>query len=179
MTFRAPDVTREQLDVRAKFTAELEQSVRSEMGRIKEVFDRFNYDLEQIDPRLQLVRAAPQVAPGSPLKAGFYHLIRDNDNAPPSVITIEGPTGEFVEPSSALFDKLRENDLWNPEVMDRFRKRQDRIDQAAEKQKIREREERQDEIMERWAAATRTSVSMNRDTPWAQNAAGARRRSVK
>lgn len=169
-----PTVSDEHLAGRREFEAELrDRMVRQAMLKVKGILDEFNYELKRIDPRLEMVRAAENTH-GTPLRPGFYHIVRWNEGAPPSVMTIEGDNGEFVEPTSRVFEKLAREDLWDPENMRLLRQRQRLADEAAEKLKIREREQRQEEMLERWVAGTRTFVSMNRDSPWSQNAAGRR-----
>lgn len=145
---------------------------RQAMTHVKDVIDRFNYELRRIDPKLEMFRAGEVAEP--PVVPGYYHIVRWNDGAAPSIITIEGEHGEFVEPTSRVFEMLARNDLWDPNNMRLLRQRQALADQAAEKLKIREREERQAEILERYLAGTRTFVSMDRSLPWSQNVAGRR-----
>jgi hypothetical protein len=66
--------------------------------------------------------------------------------------------------------------LWNEQNMARLRSRHERAAQAAERHKIREREDRHEETKDRWNAATRTSVSMTNAAPWTQNTSGAAKR---
>lgn len=171
-----PKVAPELVAGRREFEAEIkERMVRQTLLHVKGVLDEFNYELKRIDPKLELVRAGEDTR-GTPMKAGYYHVIRWNEGAPPSVMTVEGDHGEFVEPSSRVFEKLRQNDLWDPQNQRLLRQRNRLAEVAEEKRKVREREERQAEIMERYNAAHRTFVSMDRSTPWAQNWAGTRRR---
>lgn len=137
--------------------------------------DDFNADLKQIDPYLELVKAKEQIEAGTPLKPGYWHVIRHNPGAPPSIMTIEGPDGEYIEPDSGVFRQLQEwCDLQNPAVNHRRRKREQDIQAAQERRRAREREEADDEVMQRYLAGTRTQVSM---VPgWSQNTAGKRGR---
>lgn len=138
------------------------------------ILDEWNKELVRMDPHLRLAQASPQAE--TPLAAGFYHLVRLNPGAPITVQPITGPSGEFVEPGSQLLDRLREMDLQNVAArVDRLkRERYEEHMQARERE--RDDERRRAEVEERWAAATRAQVSMNRDTPWHQNAAGRRGR---
>lgn len=169
-----PQVSAELVEGRRQFRADLEQRmVRDAMLRVKSVLDEFNYELKRIDPKLEMVRASENTH-GTPLKPGYYHVIRWNDGAPPSVMTVEGPDGEFVEPTSRVFEKLAREDLWDPANMRLLRQRQRLADEAAERLKLREREDRQQEMFERYQAGTRTFVSLDRSQPWSQNVAGRR-----
>lgn len=175
MTLWVPKATRAQIEDRLQFEQELrDRMVRQHLERVKGILDQFNYELKRIDPKLEMVRAGEDTH-GTPLKPGYYHVVRWNDSAPPSVITIEGEHGEFVEPTSRVFERLALGDLWDPNNMRLLRQRERLAQQAAEKQKIADREERQAELVERWNAGTRTQISMNRETPWAQNHAGYKR----
>jgi hypothetical protein len=169
-----PQVPREQVEQRRDFERDLQSKmVRAEMVRVKSVLDEFNYELRRIDPLLELVRAGENTR-GTPMKAGYYHVIRWNEGAPPSVLVVEGPDGEFVEPSARVFESLKRNDLWDPRN-ERLRRQRERLaEQAAERLKLREREERQEEMVDRWLAGHRTFVSLDRSVPWSQNHAGRR-----
>lgn len=169
--FIPPRVAAELKAESQRHAAEVQGSL--EMGATIEKWDRM---LAEIDPRLTLVRAKSWVKTGTPLKPGFWHIIRDNADkgAPPTVMVIEGPNGEFAEPTSAIFDLLHRNDLQRPGAMREIREREERIRRAQEKEREIEREERQREILERFTAGTRVQVSMNRDTAWTQNAKGRR-----
>lgn len=165
-----PAVSAELLAEREVFKRDIEaKMVRSHMQRVKGILDEFNHELRRIDPKLELVRAGEDTY-GTPLKPGYYHVVRWNEGAPPSVMTVEGDHGEFVEPTSRLFEKLKAADLWDPNNMRLLRQRQRLADEAAEKKKLKERADRQAEILERYQAGTRTFVSMDRSAPWTQTA---------
>jgi hypothetical protein len=125
------------------------------------------------DPKVSVVKAKPHATRGGDA-AGYYHIMRFNENAPLSFTVIEAKDGGFLVPDSSMIDRLRRTDLWNERVVRDQRavlERQEREKQAREDA---EREERVEEIAERWASATETRVSFNRDTPWTQTA-GAKR----
>jgi transcription elongation GreA/GreB family factor len=69
---------------------------------------------------------------------------------------------------------MHANDMRNPAVRRSFTEAKERARVEAERQKVRDREERLEEMRDRLNAATRTSVSMNRDQPWTQNSSGRR-----
>ena len=165
-----PTVSREHRRVTAQHDADV-------LVRAKAALPQFNYDLKQIDEHLELVYVDSETDTGAtPLKAGYYHVLRHNPGAPVTVQVVGGPNGEFMEPTSALFEQLRFSDLWNEQNMSRLRSRHERAAQAAERHKIREREDRHEETKDRWNAATRTSVSMTDAAPWTQNTSGAAKR---
>lgn len=137
----------------------------------------FNRELRRIDRLLEMVFIPPGAdTTGTQCRPGFYHVIRRNENAPITVMVVHGEHGEFVEPTSRIFDRLRQGDLWNESSVRARENAERRAAEAADRERAREREARQDELVERVKAATRTQVSMNPDTPWSQNAAAAARR---
>lgn len=165
-----PAVQRDLVDRRLEYVQQL-----GHMVQMKHYMDYFNPLLEEIDPYLQLVKAEENVEAGVPLRPGFWHIIRHNPGAPPSVMTIEGDEGEYIEPSSRLFMLLQKNDMWNSNSLKEENKKRRRLLEAEERQKERERVARQDEMMERVLSATRAQVSMLPN--WSQNIAGRRGRS--
>lgn len=102
-------------------------------------------------------------------------LMPSRTGGPGSVKPLLASDGDgFIEPGAWVFDMLRAQDWWNPEVRrDRERvKREAEI--AAERRKDEERRERDEEVMERYLAGTRAFVSMDRSTPWTQGVRGRR-----
>ena len=138
----------------------------------------WNPKLKELDPLLRLGRARPMAyEPGWPVTPGFYHWVRDNETAPPTVTPITGPDESFREPDSGVLEDLRRSDLRNPKVFAMLLEARAAGERERERAKEVARQERQQEMLERWAAASRTQVSMNPDAAWSQNAAG--RRGVK
>lgn len=133
--------------------------------------------LRKLDPLLRLGRARPQAyEPGMNVKPGYYHMVRENETAPATVIPITGPDGEsFAEPDSGLLRSLEANDLQNPHVYAAVIERERNKELVVEKARQADLEEVNAEVMERWASASRAQVSMT-DTPWSQNSQGARGR---
>jgi hypothetical protein len=148
--------------------------------KVKWVED-FNRDLENIWSGMRLVWC-PDPAPVEAVAMGarpgrWGILMPSKDGGPSSVKPIVGPDGCFVDPSvnaSAIFESLREQDWWNPQVMRERERVKVEAERAAERRKEQEREERTQEILERWLAVSRAQVSMSSDSPWSQNAAGKR-----
>jgi hypothetical protein len=69
---------------------------------------------------------------------------------------------------------LRANDWHNADVLrDRDRARAE-AERAAEKRREDDLERLNQDVLEHYLAGTRAQVSMNRDAPWTQNAAGRR-----
>jgi hypothetical protein len=141
--------------------------------RFRGILKHYTRELKAIDPYLELIFAPPNAeAPG--LVPGRYHVMRHNPGAPPSLIPIQGPNGEFSEPTSQVFEQLKSTDLWNTAVGHERRRREEAAERASVRAKEREQAERAEEVKDRWNAATRTFVSMDRSKPWSQNAAGRR-----
>lgn len=164
-----------------KVAKELAEEQRGHLrAKLEAVFDfddpvckQWNPELKKLDGLIRIGRAKPMAyVPGYPVRAGFYHFLRDNPHAPPTVSAITGADDEWVEPDSGLLRKLQANDLQNPAVLVAIAAEKERAREEEQRDKLRDREVRQDEILERWKAGTRTQVSMNPDVPWTQNAAG-------
>lgn len=171
-----PSAQRRIVEDRQRFASEINSvTVQEKMRSVKALLDEWNYHLKQIDERLELIRAQETIPAGIPMKPGYYHVVRWNEGAAPSVWPIEGEHGEYVEPTSKLLEIIKKNDLWDPRNFKRLVGAALARDEALERDRMVERQLRQAEIMERVAAATRTQVSMSRDIPWAQNAAGFKR----
>lgn len=172
-TYRAPKVSREHWDGMLAWEAQVLACMHREGG----ILDHWNRELEPIDPLLRLMQANVS-ARATGVVPGFYHLVRLRDPARASfmmVAPLMGPRGEFAEPSDAMLRGLRAADLQNQRaVADRARR-----DAEAERDRAgderRDDDDRRAEISQRLDAIMRTQVSMNRDTPWAQNAAGTKR----
>jgi hypothetical protein len=175
-----PKVSRELLAEREQYRADLDDSaVREKILRVKGLLDEATYRLRAAfgDDLLEVVRAPGTVKIDSAMKPNYYVIIRWNEGAPPTVINIEGPNGEFVDLDGnidAAVRMMHANDMRNPAVRRSFTEAKERARVEAERQKVRDREERLEEMRDRLNAATRTSVSMNRDQPWTQNSSGRR-----
>jgi hypothetical protein len=128
-------------------------------------------ELRKLDPYIRLGRAKPMAyAPDLGVKAGYYHFLRDNPGAPPTVAPITGPNDEWIEPDGGVLRKLQENDLQRPGVMRERLAREQRREQEQEREQERDLEEWTAEAVERWNAGNRAFVSMDRSTPWTQSA---------
>lgn len=165
-----------------KVSQELQQQTQAhqvellEMVHRKGVMDDFNRDLKRIDSYLELIWAPGNArAPG--LIPNRYHVLRHNPGAPPTLLPIVGPDGEYVEPNSGVFDLLREQDMWSSEASYDRKRRERAAEDTEKRRKAREDEQRREELEERWKAATRTQVLLSPDVRWSQNASGRRGRS--
>lgn len=144
-------------------------------SRTDGVCERFNRDLKQIDHRLEMryFGEEPGIVGAVPNR---YALVLTPEIGPRTLMVLHGPRGEFMEPTSAVFAQLAKGDLWNGQASRDVRRRQEQAERAAERQRAREQDDRHEEAKDRYNAATRTWVSMNRDTAWTQNASPAARR---
>lgn len=159
---------------RARYRAKLEALLDFDDPVCRE----WNPHLKALDPLLAMARALPLAyEPGWSVIPNFYHWVRDNENAPPTVTPITGPDGvSFAEPSSWVLEKLRASDLRDPAVFALLLEGEERYEQEQERAERERDEERQGELWERFQAATRTQVLTSTDVRWAQNSAGRRKR---
>lgn len=138
---------------------------------------RWNRELERLDPLLRLVknRSDDQWIVGTPLVPGAYHLLRANPGAPMTVEPLLDDEGRpLAEPPGTLLERLKRMDLQNPAVVARMRKEIAEHEARQAREKELQREQRQHNILKDWKGVTDASVSLNRDTPWTQNASGKR-----
>ncbi len=157
-----------------RVSRELEQERIAAYARVAVLTDYmdtmrdFNVDLARIDPNLSIVKAKESAEPGSGIRAGYWHVLRMNPGAPPSWFVVEGPDGEYIEPTSQIFDRLAGwMDLQSPAVERRRREREEAIVKARERHEAEERRRWDEEVTERYNALNRTQVSMT-DVPWSQ-----------
>lgn len=165
-----PDSTARQYEeTRGHYGAELLQAL--EPGSA--VTEEWNRILYQVDSELRLVKARPNADfPG--ILPGLYHVLRRNSLGAPSIIPVERD-GQFVEPDSSMLQMLAEGDLWNDRVAKDRRHAMEELDRQTARRKEREREERHDEIAERWKAASNPGISMTgRGGGWRYRAAARR-----
>lgn len=151
-----------------------ERAMEIEMAHRTGVCEEFTRDLKRIDPGLELVWwPAHASAPG--FVPGRYHVVWHHPgDGPGSVEPLVDEAGGYREPDSSLFDLVRGSDMWNDRANREKQRIREQAVKAREKREREELEEIQREAEERWAAVTRAQVSMNRDTPWTQNASGRR-----
>jgi hypothetical protein len=170
--FVPPTVARELLDERRQFTAAVIKACKKD-----DVCRRWDKELQRLDPLLEMIVADVQVV-GTPLLAGYYHLVRMNETTMPTVTPVTGPNGERIEPPGRLLEQLKATDLWNPQVT-RLRERAVKAEQERNARlQEQARTDRQADMLEQWRAVSETSISMNRSAPWSQNVSGRRGRKV-
>lgn len=138
------------------------------------VCDDFTRRLQRVDPDLFMVRARAHVRPGTPLWPGHYHVLKRNLGAPMSVFHVHDGHDGFVVPTERVFEMLAAGDLRDPRTLRQWAEDQRRAEQAVERDRVLETEDRRTELRERVNAAVRTQVSLDRSIPWTQNASGRR-----
>jgi hypothetical protein len=172
--FVPPSVAQDLQNETARRTAEALKAVRAE--HTARWVAEFNRELQNIDSHLKLVWAPdplPVDAVGSGARPGRWHVMRHNPGTVPSFLCIED-NGEYVDPDSRVFERLRSLDWWNAEVNRDRRRVQAELERARERREAEERKQMDDQVIERYKALNTASVSMNRSTPWTQNRAGKR-----
>lgn len=170
-----PKVTAELLEERRRREAVTLNALRAENEW--EQVKHWNKELARVEPNLKLVYCpdpAPVDAAAAGAKPGRWHIVRFNVGAPISFILLETPDGEFAEPGSWMFDLLAKSDLWSAQVQRERAALARRAEDAKRRSEEAFRQARDAEMVEAIKAVTRTQVSMNRSTPWSQNANGQR-----
>lgn len=112
---------------RLDFAQKVDQLVDGEVQRQLETVKRFNRELRDIDPYLELVfistprdwPAGEEPPPGCVFDR--WHVLRRNPGAVPTFIALTREDGGYVEPTSRVFDRLRQGDLWNGDVARKHR----------------------------------------------------------
>lgn len=167
--FLPPNVARELLDERRQFAAAIDRESYKD-----EVCHQWDKELSRLDPLLEMVRAREVFVIGTPLTPGYYHVVRRNENAAPSVFPVRGPDGEFIHPPGRLLEQLKTMDLQDTRV-ERMRARLQRAaDEQEERRLERARQERREELRDRVSALRDVRVSFNDGERWTQNVAGRR-----
>jgi hypothetical protein len=163
-----PRISHQLADRTRSFNADVLRSCALDDG--DPVLVEYTRRLQEYSPRLLMVRAHEHVVPGVPMKPGYYHVLVRLDDAPYTIAVVEGEDGEFVVPTSRVFERLAAGDMTQRRNLDRFAHVQRDEHDANEREKRTDREERREHVRDLVNAYTRTSVSMNPDTPWTQNA---------
>lgn len=159
-------------------TRQWEALVLSMMHQEGGVLDYWNPELKKIDRNLRLMQATPlAAAPG--VLPGFYHLVRLRDPAEGTFMWVQpifGPDGGFIEPNSAMLDALRASDLQSTAAVGARHLIAENERRSAERAKAKDEEDRLEEGVERFKAATRTQILTSSDVPYSQNNSAAARR---
>jgi len=148
----ADEVAQDQAEIMAEY-----QAISAQLSFwTRELRTRLN------EPNLKVVKAHDQVGPGSPMKAGYYHVLLEAPGHPTTVMPVENPDGSFRELDSHVYDMMEKNDLWNDRARKAGRDRSRKLKEAMERQKARESQDRVNEYNERWKAANSTQILVSR-----------------
>lgn len=154
----------------ASTRAELARDERAitEMTLIDEAVRHFTRELKSIDVDLELVKASNNATlPG--LVPGYWHILRKG--TPCTLITLEGPNGEYREPGSWMFPWLAEQDAWNDRTQQMKKELREKAERAKSREKERERQDRAGQLNELLKWQNNASVSMtNRGKGWTYGA---------
>lgn len=115
------------------------------------------------EPYLKVVKAHDRVGEGSPMKAGYYHVLLESPGHPTTIMPVEYPNGEFRELGSHVYEMMEENDMWNDRNRRAGRERARKMKEAADRQRARESQDRVDNFNERWKSANSTQISVSRN----------------
>lgn len=135
-----------------------EAEMLAQIYEVESVLQYFNAMLKDIDPYLRMVKAKDQLDPGSPFKAGYYHVVRHEPGFMAYVTPLEHDNGTYREPGSWIFDHIAKEDLWNDRVMRDRKERERKLREAEQRQREREAQDRAGDFDERLAATKRTQI---------------------
>lgn len=154
--------------VNAETMEQVDVELRNQVIHVRQLVEH----LREFDPYLDIgyVGACdhPQLVPHR------WHLIRRNPDAHTTALPITGPSGEYVEPGSEVYDLVQRMDMQNGRVRSDMERR--RIEEQKEKERAQERKrnELREEIAERLKAKLEPGVSFaNVGRGWSHRA-GAR-----
>jgi hypothetical protein len=139
-------------------------------------WNKENSPLRKLDPMLRIGKAKEK-AEAIGVVPGYYHLIRINPNAPTWAVPLHDGNGGFIEPTEALIEMLRRQDLQNPRVQRDKEKAKADAEAAADRDDQNRHEGRVDNMMSNWRAIARPSILVS-DVKWSNRAAGKRGRKV-
>jgi len=179
--FVPPRVARELQQETRRREAEALKSLK-----LRDLWHEYNARLDRIVPGMRLMWCEETITLDAFTQGGLpahWHLVWPGYNGGP--LTVQplvlrdgephiGGEGDFIEPGSWMFDRIAEMDMWNERTMRERRRIREAAKEAAARRREQERAAFDRECLEHWLAASRTQISMNRNTPWSQNAAGAR-----
>lgn len=173
-----PKVSQELLDERARREAAVQKvALVEERWKWKKEFDA---QLDRIVEGMQIVFCpdpCPLEANAAGLQPGRWNLVWPGYRGGPlNVKALEDDSGAFVEPGSWVFDMLAREDMWNERATRERNRIKREADEAKARRVERERAARDQDMLDRYLAATRTFVSMDRSQPWTQNASGRKAR---
>jgi hypothetical protein len=156
-TLYLPASARRNEDAVAQEQAQLQQQVEATAAQL----NHFNRLLAQIDDHLQVVLAKPNTTVEG-LKGGYYHLVRANPGHPAYIKPYEHDDGTWRDLDSGILDAAVEDDLWNDRVMSERKRLRKLAEQAKDRQRQHEHEDRAREIDARIKSLNSTQILVPR-----------------
>ena len=121
------------------------------------IIGKLNYELQQMDPHLQVVwigeRFPEGIIPGA--SPGRWHLRRNPPDGIDSYWPVEGPDGEYRDLGMDLVEKMKAADLWKPGAVEELNRRKYRRAAREAKEKALLAEQADDMVKEDIRAADR------------------------
>jgi hypothetical protein len=151
-----------------RFREEVERdraAIISEVVEVEQTLREYTRELQKIDPHLRMIKAKPNADPEGPLKAGYYHVIRDAPGMPVYVTPLMWDNGEYREPGSWVYEHVQYEDLWNDRSQKAQRKRNKEFEKARQRQKDRDALARAAEYDERVKQANSTQILVKGGIP--------------
>jgi hypothetical protein len=140
------------------------QEIQSEYSDLRDELAFWTRELRTRlnEPHLKVVKAHEQVAYGSPMKAGYYHVLLEHPGHPTTILPIEYPDGSFRDLGSHVYDLMEKEDMWNDRARKAGRERGRLFKEAAERQRERESQARVEEYNERWKSANSSQILVSK-----------------
>ena len=130
--------------------------------------------LKHLDPRLELRFVHPSAPREYDVIPGRWHVVLRNEQGPDTWKPITGPNGEYIEPHGGLVEQLQSMDLTKVNVKDYLYERRQKEARRRAKAMEADRQERVEEITDRFKAFT-PGVSLTSLSNGWKYRAGARR----
>lgn len=109
-----------------------------------ELAEHWTKELRRIDPYLEIVWVGERVDHPD-LYPARWHVFRNNPEGPPSAWPLIGDEGEYREPGAWVLDEMRAADMYNDRVHRDKADARRRLQEAKNRQKKLEAEQRKDE----------------------------------
>ena len=140
-----------------------DQILADKQDRSDAVFAReFTKRLRGVDERLSCFRSRTTE---DGLEYGFWYIVRRNDDGTTATWQVcdrqPDGTATYREPDERDIEALRALDLHNPKVVRAIKARNLQRQRQIEREKERLKEERVEDLVERWAFRTRTQIPFN------------------
>jgi len=114
-------------------------------------------ELKELDDGLSIVWIGSRAPEFPGVSPGRFHVRRQNPGAPNTFMPIEGPDGEYLEPSFRIVEELKRNDLWNDRAMETLMSEHNRTADASAKADALMSEQIREESASQFRAASRVA----------------------